>query len=119
MQYRTPLHETSFFFNTTLNPNDLGNGIKCDQKVNTPLKGLSVGGLDVCFLEINVLSLSLALLSASPCLSHQQKKGCVTIVTRALDTSEQGFKIENTHYTACVSHQLALLCQLLQDSRNE
>lgn len=68
----------------------------------------SLGGLDVCFLEINVLSLSLALLSlhllafhtSQPASQQKRKKGCVTIATGALDTSEQGFKIANTHYTA-------------------
>lgn len=70
-----------------------------------------------CSLPVTRLSLCTSLPLAQP----KKAKGCVTIVTTALDTSEQGVEIENTHYTACISHHLALLsplhlCTHMQDA---
>lgn len=81
----------------------------------------------ICVISGNTCSLPvtrLSLRTSLPFTQPKKAKGCVTIVTTALDTSEQGVKIENTHYTACIPHLLVLLsalhlCTHMQDCVNE
>lgn len=117
---------------TMQNHNVLGNEIKllpvarertCRHPAADPLASqprviyIGVYPGNKCSLPVTRLSLCTSLPLAQP----KKAKGCVTIVTTALDTSEQGVKIENSHYTACISHHLALLsplhlCTHMQDA---